>query len=41
MDAWYWYEALSGPPGMAINRVDHGLVGLPAKMWIKRIADCD
>ena len=41
VDAWYWYEALSGPLGIAINRADYGLWGLPARMRIKRITDCD
>ena len=27
MGAWYWYEALSGPLGMAINRADSGFSG--------------
>ena len=35
MDACYWYEALSGPLQMAINRADYGLGGLPAKTRIK------
>ena len=41
VDAWYWYEALSGPLGMAVNRADYGLGGLLAKTLIKRITDCD